>query len=99
MRWFIRKYQHVPIMISDNPLILWGSLHEATCILALPVSPDRVFFAVSKPEFQKKIMSENDLDAAAKINHDQATQAQRLIVGEAQPQFLLERFCRKQDLT
>lgn len=99
MRWFIRKYQCVSIIISDNPLILWGNLHQTTCILALPISPDSVFFAVSKPEFQKKIMSENVLEAAAKINHDQAMQAQRLIVGDAQPQFLLERFCRNKHLT
>lgn len=91
MKWFVRRGHERPILLGDDPLVLVGDLHSDTCIIALPISGDEVFFAVSNEELKKKIVAEDHKSAASRINEDQSAQAQRFVVGQVAPRFLEKR--------
>jgi hypothetical protein len=95
LKWFVRDKFARPLIISDDPVTFKGRLHEKDCLIALPISPYQVFFAVSDDGIRDRILSEGDKSAATRINHDQALQAQRLVVGDVEPCFLEKRL-RKQ---
>jgi hypothetical protein len=91
MKWFVRKSYGRPIILSDNPLMLTGSLHQGECVIALPISPSAVFFATTNTELKKLIEVEDENSAASRINHAQAVQSHRLVIGEIEPRFLQKR--------
>jgi len=91
LKWFVRDKFARPLILSDDPVTFEGRLHEKDCLIALPISPYQVFFAVSDERIRDRILSEDDKSAAARINHDQARQAQRFVVGDVEPRFLEKR--------
>ena len=95
LKWFVRQKFARPLVISDDPVTLVGGLHEKNCRIALPISPNEVFFAVSDERIRDRILAEDDKSAAARINHDQAVQAQRFVVGDVEPRFLEKRLRKK----
>jgi hypothetical protein len=95
LKWFVRDKYARPLIISDDPVTFKGRLREEDCLIALPISPYQVFFAVSDDRIRDRILSEGDKSAAARVNHDQALQAQRFVVGDVEPCFLEKRL-RKQ---
>jgi hypothetical protein len=91
LKWFVRNTGRRPLIISDDPVTLVGGLHEKDCLIALPISPSKVFFAVSDERIRDHILSEDDKSAAARINDFQARQAQRFVIGNVGPRFLEKR--------
>jgi len=91
MNWFVRRSYGKPIILSDNPLVLIGSLHHGECVMVLPISPSVVFFATTNSELKSKIEFEDGRSAATRINDAQAVQAQRLVIGDIEPRFLQKR--------
>jgi hypothetical protein len=88
MNWFVRRSYGKPIILSDNPLVLIGSLHHGECVMVLPISPSVVFFATTNSELESKIEFEDGRSAATRINDAQAVQAQRLVIGDIEPRWL-----------
>ena len=91
LKWFVRNTGQRPLIISDDPVTLVGGLHEKNCLIALPISPYDVFFAVSDDRIKEDILSEEAESVAAGINEFQALQAQRFVVGHVEPCFLEKR--------
>jgi len=91
MNWFVRRSYGKPIILSDNPLVLIGSLHHGECVMLLPISPSVVFFATTNSDLKSKIEFEDGRAAATRINDAQAVQAQRLVIGDVEPRFLQKR--------
>jgi len=91
MNWFVRRSYGKPIILSDNPLVLIGSLYHGECVMALPISPSVVFFATTNIELKSKIEFEDGRSAATRINDAQAIQAERVVIGDIEPRFLQKR--------
>jgi hypothetical protein len=94
LKWFVRQNFAQSLIISDDPVTLLGGLHEENCLIALPISPDKVFFAVSDEQIKDELLSENGESVAAGINEFQARQAQRFVIGDVDQEFL-EKCLRK----
>ena len=91
MKWFVRTSYGKPIILSDNPLIMVGSLHYGDCTIVLPISPSVVFFATTISDLRSRIESEDGRTAASRINNAQAVQAERMVIGDIEPRFLQKR--------
>jgi len=79
------------VILGDDPVILVGALHEQNCVMALPISPTAVFLAASTPQLMQHIQRYDPKKIAPNINHNQAAQAQRVVVGDVMPAFLDKR--------
>ena len=91
MKWFVRRSYPHQIILGDDPVIFVGDLHSDKCLIALPISPDEVFFAASNEKIKQQIIATPSKIIGQSINNDQATQAQRLVIGNIEPAFLKKR--------
>jgi len=82
------------VILGDDPVTLIGSLHQEDCIIALPIAPRSVFFAASNHDIMQRVQRYDVRKIAPNINHNQASQAQRVVVGDVEPGFLDKRMPR-----
>jgi hypothetical protein len=63
MQWWVRRWDQETILIGDRPLLTFPRmnypcgipLNHRSCLIALPIAPNAVFFASANPKTQAKV--------------------------------------------
>jgi hypothetical protein len=85
MRWWTwaldNKYSVPDLLTSDSPLFRSHGLGDERCIIALPISPRRAFFATRNSARLKAVMAHGSARVAKELNASTVNQAQKYVFG------------------
>lgn len=100
MNWWIRRFEDLDagLLISDRPLILRPNteLHNAKCLIALPLAPKVVFFATSDEKVLEEFLSLEAIPSIEKINAWSVQQAVSYVWGGSVDQYdFVQKILRK----
>lgn len=81
MSWLIRDLRaaSVSLLTSDRPLFCSGGIDDTECLLALPVSPTKVFLAAHSTALLNRIAAETPTSLAKMLNDTRACQAEKYV--------------------
>jgi hypothetical protein len=90
MFWWIGDVSgaSVTLLTSDRPLWVSTGLKKPNCLLALPLSPTRIFFASRNRDLQVALQQSGPNRLARRCNESLASQADRFVYGRAQSRFI-----------
>lgn len=102
LHWFVRRQTSAEVargdaqtvLLGDDPAIWGDGLDSPRCIVALPISPRAIFFATASEASRERIAGASFREIARTVNHDQAVQAHRFVIGNVKPSFLEKRLRR-----
>jgi len=96
MHWWLEDVSeaNVELLTSDRPLWVSTGLKKPNCLLALPLSPTRIFFASHKRSYQRTLKSIGANRLARRCNESLASQASRFVYGTAEASFIDRRLGR-----
>ena len=78
----------VSLLTSDRPMCVSTGIKKPNCLLALPLSPHRVFFASRNTDLRKAFQREGASQLARRCNRSIVGQAARFIYGTAEESFI-----------
>ncbi|MFK8013461.1 MAG: DUF4238 domain-containing protein [Marinicellaceae bacterium] len=80
-KWFYLEFKNTPIeiILSDNPCILINGIDDENCVLALPISPNSVFFATKSLQNKKRILKSNNRNLIKRLNQSSINQAKNRV--------------------
>jgi hypothetical protein len=78
MLWWIRRWPRAAILIGDRPLLTFPrarypcgiALDHPSCLIALPIGPDAVFFASANPKAKDKVRKMTPSKIALAVNEE-----------------------------
>ena len=80
--WKLDDIHYFPdLLTSDSPLFRSHGLGDERCIIALPISPRRVFFATHNSARLKAVMAHGSARVAKELNASMVNQAQKYVFG------------------
>ena len=90
----INMYWHVvdvteakhSLLTGDRPFLTSHGLKDARCILAFPLSPAKVFFALNNNHLALSISQEKSETLVRRMNHDIVARAADLVIGNSDGQ-------------
>jgi hypothetical protein len=91
MKWFVRHRCDYPILIGDDPVIVQGTFGTDEYVMALPLSPNHVFFATSTSSQGRTILRTKSKLFSSRVNEEQLKRATRCVIGDASSRFLENR--------
>lgn len=96
MHWWLEDVSgaNVELLTSDRPLWASTGLNKPNCLLALPLSPTRVFFASPKQAYQAVLKTKGPNKLVRRCNESLASQASRFVYGSANANFIDRRLGR-----
>jgi len=77
MRWWIWDFSGTPyeLLISDNPCIFTAGIDDPGCIIALPISPSKVFIATQSKSVAEMLRQQQPRELIIRINESSFGQA------------------------
>ena len=81
MRWWIWDFTGAKhdLLLGDNPLILTSSIEDSNLILALPISPAKVFMATQSDKVVAILKTQEISYLATRLNESSVTQSESRI--------------------
>jgi hypothetical protein len=80
--WALDSNHHFPdLLTSDTPVFRSHGLREERCVIALPISPRRAFFATSNSGTLNAVMAHGPARVAKELNASMVNQAQKYVFG------------------
>lgn len=96
MHWWTEDLSlaNVELLTSDRPLWVSAGLQKTNCLLALPLSPTRIFFASRNPDLKAALNHNGSNRLVRRCNESLASQAVRFVYGNAPENFINRRLAR-----
>jgi hypothetical protein len=96
MHWWLEDVSvaNVELLTSDRPLWVSTGLKNPNCLLALPLTPTRIFFASNNRDHQMTLHTQGANRLVRRCNESIASQANRFVYGTAKIKFIDRRLGR-----
>lgn len=90
MFWWVEDFSKssVKLVISDRPLFISLGLRDPNCLIAMPITPDLMFFASNNPKMRAAQISNGKDALAIRCNESISSGAVRFIYGSAETDFI-----------
>lgn len=81
MKWWIWDFSGLrqTLLLADEPCIFTGSINDPTLVVALPLSPRKVFMASQSEQIHQRIREQTKRDLVERINESTVSQARARI--------------------
>jgi hypothetical protein len=85
MQWAIstlkNKISDLDLLTSDNPIFRVHGLGDPNCVIALPISPHKAFFAARNAATLNHVFAHGPARVAGELNASMANQAEKYVYG------------------
>lgn len=97
MHWWVEGVSraNVRLLTSDRPLWVSTGLMKPNCLIALPLSPNVIFFASRNPNLRTALNRKGLNRLVRRCNESLVSQAVRFVYGLAEPAFIDRRLRKK----
>lgn len=94
MYWWVEDVSgsSVKLLTSDRPLWVSAGLMKPNCLLALPLTPVKIFFASNNKNLKEALMHHGVNRLVRRCNESLVSQASRFVYGRAKLSFIEKRW-------